>query len=255
MGSNPTSPIKRTWSRHERNRPHYHCVYRLHRRIFSRRDSHPLAPFRGSGTCATVDSFQNPLLITALAGTGHVLATAVLGLILTIFGVALSSRIGAWFPRIAGALLIGLGLFYIWRQLSGHAHSHTHLFSKGGHGEGRNQHEHELKESLAHFRAPDISRTRTSDWVAISSLFAMLTFSPCEAFLPIYVSGIRFGWGGFALLTLILSTAAVAGMLVFTWLALIGIRGIGLGWFERYESLVMGSLLLLVGVMVLVFEK
>jgi nickel/cobalt transporter (NicO) family protein len=202
-------------------------------------------------------SHSKTLLITALAGTGHVLTTALLGLILTIFGVALSSRIGTWFPRIAGALLMGLGLFYIWRQLSGHAHSHTHLFSKGGHGgnEHEHEHQHELKESLAHFRAPDISRTRTSDWVAIGSLFAMLTFSPCEAFLPIYVSGIRFGWGGFALLTLILSTAAVAGMLVFTSLALLGIRSIGLGWFERYESLVMGSLLLLVGVMVLLFEK
>ncbi|PYK57748.1 MAG: hypothetical protein DME43_14085 [Verrucomicrobia bacterium] len=198
-------------------------------------------------------SHSKTLLITALAGTGHVLTTALLGLILTIFGVALSSRVGTWFPRIAGALLIALGLFYIWRQLSGHAHSHTHLFSKSRHGE--NEQEHELKESLAHFRAPEISRTRTSDWVAIGSLFAMLTFSPCEAFLPIYVSGIRFGWGGFALLTLILSTAAVAGMLVFTSLALFGIRGIRLGWFERYESVVMGSLLLLVGVMVLLFEK
>jgi nickel/cobalt transporter (NicO) family protein len=195
------------------------------------------------------------LLITALAGTGHVLTTALLGLVLTIFGVALSSRIGIWFPRIAGALLIGLGLFYIWRQLSGQAHSHTHLFSKGDHSGNEHEHEYELKESLAHFRAPDISDTRTSDWVAIGSLFAMLTFSPCEAFLPIYVSGIRFGWGGFALLTLILSTAAVAGMLVFTSLALLGIRSIGLGWFERFESLVMGSLLLLVGVMVLLFEK
>jgi len=175
-------------------------------------------------------SHSKTLLITALAGTGHVLTTALLGLILTIFGVALSSRVGTWFPRIAGALLIALGLFYIWRQLSGHAHSHTHLFSKSRHG-------------------------GTSDWVAIGSLFAMLTFSPCEAFLPIYVSGIRFGWGGFALLTLILSTAAVAGMLVFTSLALFGIRGIRLGWFERYESVVMGSLLLLVGVMVLLFEK
>ena len=67
----------------------------------------------------------------------------------------------------------------------------------------------------------------------------MPTFSPCEAFLPIYVSGIRFGWGGFALLTLILSSAAVAGMLVFTSLALLRIRSIGLGCFERYESLVM----------------
>ena len=83
----------------------------------------------------------------------------------------------------------------------------------------------------------------------------MPTFSPCEAFLPIYVSGIRFGWGGFALLTLILSTAAVAGMLVFTSLALLRIRSIGLGCFECYESLVTGSLLLLVGVMVLLFEK
>jgi len=44
-------------------------------------------------------------------------------------------------------------------------------------------------------------------------------------------------------------------VLVFTSLALLGICSIGLGWFERHESLVMGSLLLLVGVMVLLFEK
>ena len=83
----------------------------------------------------------------------------------------------------------------------------------------------------------------------------MLTFLPCEVFLPIYVSGIRFGWGRFVLLILILSTAAVAGVLVFTSLTLLGICSIGLRWLERYESLVMGSLLLLVGVMVLLFEK
>ena len=99
------------------------------------------------------------------------------------------------------------------------------------------------------FRAPALRRGR--NWQPVCHAY-LLT---CEAFLPIYVSGIRFGWGGFALLTLILSTAAVAGMLVFTSLALLGIRIIGLGWFERYESLVMGSLLLLVGVMVLLFEK
>ena len=45
----------------------------------------------------------------------------------------------------------------------------------------------------------------------ISSLLALLTFSPCEAFLPIYVSGVRYGWHGFALLTAILSVGTVAG--------------------------------------------
>ena len=64
----------------------------------------------------------------------------------------------------------------------------------------------------------------------------MPTFSPCEAFLPIYVSGIRFGWGGFALLTLILSSAAVAGMLVFTSLALLRIRSIGLGGLNAMKA-------------------
>src|SRR5437773_7527331 len=202
--------------------------------FFHAANSDPLVALRGSGSCATLESFQT-LLITALAGTSHVFTTVLLGLILTIFGVALSSRIGTWFPRIAGALLIGLGLFYIWRQLSGHAHSHTHLFSKGGHGEGQHQHqhqhqhrhEHELKESLAHFRAPDISRTRTSDWVAISSLFAMLTFSPCEAFLPIYVSGIRFGWGGFCAANPYSLHRRNCRNVVFISLALLGIGSIG----------------------------
>jgi nickel/cobalt transporter (NicO) family protein len=196
------------------------------------------------------------LAITALAGTGHVLATALLGLLLTIFGVAVSARVGAWFPRIAGALLIVLGLFFVWRQFSGRGHSHTHLF--GGHAHEHHQeheHEHELKEAVTHLHAPEIARTRTSDRMAIASLFALLTFSPCEGFLPIYVSGIRFGWTGFALLTAILSGATVAGMVFFTGLTLAGIRNLRLKWLEQYESAVMGSLLLLIGLLVMFFER
>jgi nickel/cobalt transporter (NicO) family protein len=198
------------------------------------------------------------LAVTALAGTGHVLATALLGLLLTIFGVAVSARIGAWFPRIAGGLLVMLGLFFIWRQLVGRGHSHTHLFARGEHhphDEHDHDHEHDLKEAVRHLRAPDISRSRTSDRVAITSLFALLTLSPCEGFLPIYVTGIRFGWSGFALLTLILSIATVAGMLFFTGLTLAGIGSLRLRWLERHESGVMGSLLVLVGLLVMFFEK
>ena len=83
----------------------------------------------------------------------------------------------------------------------------------------------------------------------------MLTFSPCEAFIPIYVSGVRYGWSGFALLTIILSAATVAGMLVFTFLALAGIEQIKLRWFEKHESGAMGALLCLVGLLIIIFEK
>jgi nickel/cobalt exporter len=197
--------------------------------------------------------------VTVLAGTGHVLATALLGLLLTIFGIAVSSRIGIWFPFIAGGLLVSLGLFFIWRQLSGRAHSHTHLFGSGEHhhelataSPSVGGHEHEVMHSP---RRPELARSRTSDRTAIVSLFALLTFSPCEGFLPIYVSGIRFGWIGFALLTLILSIATVAGMLFFTWLTLAGIGRLRLRWLEQHESGVMGSLLLGVGMLVMFFEK
>ena len=44
------------------------------------------------------------LLITALAGTGHVLATALLGSIVTILGVALSWRIWHRVPANSGSI-------------------------------------------------------------------------------------------------------------------------------------------------------
>jgi nickel/cobalt transporter (NicO) family protein len=184
-------------------------------------------------------SRSKTLGITALAGSGHVLFTATLGLIVAWLGIALSDRIGVWFPRIAGGALLLFGSFYVYRQLAGHPHTHLHSL-------GEHDHAHEGTPALA--RAP-------SDLAAISGLLALLTFSPCEAFIPIYVSGVRYGWGGFALLTVILSIATVAGMLAFTWLALTGIEQIKLRSFERYESGVMGALLCLVGVLIILFEK
>ena len=51
--------------------------------------------------------------ITALAGSGHVIFTALIGLLVAWLGIALSARIGAWFPRIAGGALTLFGLFYV----------------------------------------------------------------------------------------------------------------------------------------------
>jgi len=60
---------------------------------------------------------------------------------------------------------------------------------------------------------------------------------------------------GFALLTAILSVATVAGMIVFTWLTLAGMRRINLGLLEKYELGLMGVLLCAVGVLIILFEK
>ena len=62
-------------------------------------------------------------------------------------------------------------------------------------------------------------------------------------------------WSGFALLTAILSVATVAGMIVFTWLTLAGMRRINLDRLKNYELGLMGLLLCAVGVLILLFEK
>ncbi len=193
------------------------------------------------------------LAITAIAASGHATFTAALGFVVAWLGIALSERIGTWFPRIAGGALILFGLFYIIRQLIGHPHTHLHIGHRHSHSHDDHGHEHEH----AHGHDPGENRLSLSrsDVAAISSLLALLTFSPCEAFVPIYVSGVRYGWHGFALLTIILTLGTIAGMIAFTALALTGIEQVKLRSFEKYEAGVMGALLCLVGVLIILFEK
>jgi nickel/cobalt transporter (NicO) family protein len=186
-------------------------------------------------------SSAKTIAVTALAGTGHVAVTALLGVLITWFGTALSETIGDWFPRIAGAVLLLFGSYYIVRQLVGKGHVHFGYPHEHLHEPGVSRHEH----------GPE----PISDRAAIMSLLAFLTLSPCEGFLPIYVSGIRYGWKGFALLTVILSVATVVGMILFTSLTLAGLGKIKLGALEKHESALMGLLLCLVGVLVLLFDR
>ena len=301
------------------------------------------------------------LLVTAICGSGHVLFTAVLGFLVAWLGFALSERVGAWFPRIAGGALLAFGLFYVYRQFTGHGHSHMfgshhHHPAAGneehgsgphggtlvdtGHGKfelcvfeagtparfrlyfsdakdretappspasvgletlrpdatrqaftftpgpgylesieeipephaftafvelrhGSHAHQHKVQfEEHAHGdHAPDDAEVEIkppapakSDWAAMVSLFVLLTFSPCEGFIPVYVSGVKYGWGVFAILTAILSVGTVLGMVVFTWLTLLGLDKLKAKWIERYESGVLGGLLCALGIFVIFFE-
>ena len=87
-----------------------------------------------------------------------------------------------------------------------------------------------------------------SDRAIILSLFTLLTFSPCEGFLPVYLSGISYGWIGFIVLSAVLALATVSGMMVFTWLTMSGMERLRLEFLERYESGILGALILFLGI-------
>lgn len=172
------------------------------------------------------------LAVTALAGGAHVAFTVVLGVAVVTLGLEIHRRFVGLLPALAGVLLLALGGFYILRPMRG-ALAHAHAGAALG--------------------GP--SRRFASEGAAIGGLVLMLTLSPCEAFLPVYLSGASYGWGGFLLLSAVLLVATASGMLLFTWLALIGAERLRLNLLQRYESLILGVMLSLLGAAILVLER
>jgi nickel/cobalt exporter len=195
------------------------------------------------------------LAVTVAAGFGHVFITSLLGLAIAWFGFQIDEKVGRAFPWIAGGLLLAIGLFYFWRQSTGrgimHHHppgGHHHADERCGEAPDHSHWDDELKDS------PLVSR-KAGDGAAISGLLVMLTLSPCEGFLPVYLSGVQFGWRGFWILSAILAVATFVAMTLFTWLALLGIERIRVRNFERYEAGLLGALFAVLGTMVLVLER
>ena len=209
------------------------------------------------------------LVVTGVAGSGHVLFTTALGVLVAWGGIALNAKWSRAFPIIAGSALILVGFVYLMRQLKG-SHGHVHLFRVHSHHErdahlhhhDSHQHYQQHNHDHNHYEEQtEIERIegewsrRRSDWAVMAGLFALLTFSPCEAFLPVFLTGAKYGWGGFAFLSALLATATVAGMMTFTWLTLLGSQRLHFQALDKYEAMIVGGIFCLLGVVIILFEK
>jgi nickel/cobalt exporter len=209
------------------------------------------------------------LVVTGVAGSGHVLFTTALGVLVAWGGIALNARWSRAFPIIAGTALVLVGLLYLVRQLKG-GQGHVHLFGDhshhehDGHSHHHDSHEHHHKHHHDHDHREEWTELETierqwsrrrSDWAVMAGLFALLTFSPCEAFLPVFLIGAKYGWLGFAFLSAVLATATVAGMVTFTWLTLRGLQRLRFKALEKYEPMIVSAVFCLLGLLIILFEK
>ena len=193
------------------------------------------------------------LAVTALAGLGHVALTSLIGLLIAWFGFRLEEKV-EWFPRLAGGLLLAIAGFYFWRQWSGAGICHHHAPGSDHQADEHCGEEKEQSHWQEELKGTPIVSAQAGEWPAISGLFVMLTLSPCEGFLPVYLSGVQFGWTGFFVLSAILAVATLAGMALFTWLALLGFERFGLKKFERIEAGLLGALFAALGLLILLLE-
>jgi ABC-type nickel/cobalt efflux system permease component RcnA len=204
--------------------------------------------------------------IAALAGSGHIAITTLLGLALVWFGMTLDRMTGNVFPWIAGGVLIAIGLFYLLRQARG---QHIHFFPEAHGHHHHDDHCHDDEHGSSNYQidekgdalpaavAADTAaraQPRVSDRAAILSLIVLLTLSPCESFLPFYLSAVRYGWFGFVVSSAVLAVATLAGMLVFISLTLAGLERVDLKSLERYEGAILGVILCALGVALILVE-
>lgn len=163
-------------------------------------------------------SRRRTLAAVAWAGGGHILATTALGVALARFGWEINERFDAAFHWSVATLLVGLGAWLAFRSPHGHGCDHC---------EGRRF-------------IPE-----PTDRAALWGLFLTLTLSPCELFLPVYLTAAPYGWPGIVWLSAILAAATLGGMLTLTWLTLHGAARVR--WLERLDGRVLGGLLALLG--------
>ncbi|MBX9802700.1 MAG: hypothetical protein K2Y04_08040 [Caulobacteraceae bacterium] len=160
------------------------------------------------------------------AGLAHIATTAVVGALIVAAGLAMDQWIAGLLPWLSGSLLFLFGVFYLGRAVL-------------------------RAPVMAGGPALALSEPTVSHAAAFWGLVAMLAISPGEVLLPIYLSQATQGPLVLAALTLAFAAGTILGMGLFTGLARAGWSVLRLERWARYESVILGFALILIGLLVI----
>lgn len=181
---------------------------------------------------------RRTLGVVALAGTGHVLTTILIGLLLTGVGKrVLRSVPAAAEHAVTAVILIVLGIYFVLQPLFGRGHAHH------GHGHGVGLGDDAL--------LPIVERRglSASGPTTIGALVLGMTLSPCMDLLPLYLAAESLPWIMLLAMSVIMATVTVGLMVGLVWLTLHGLERLNLGWLERNEHVAVGAILIGLGVL------
>ena len=174
-------------------------------------------------------SLARVLAAVSAAGLALIAATALVGSLIVVAGMALDPWIGGVLPHLSAILLFLFGVFYLGRALI-------------------------RRPQLAGGPPLDLPEPAVSHATAFSGLVVMMAVSPGEVLLPFYLNQAQGGVGVLAALTLVFAAGTVLGMAVFTLLARTGWSVLRLERWARYEGAVLGLALIAIGLLVVLHQ-
>ena len=169
------------------------------------------------------------LAAVAAAGLAHIVATAAVGGLIVVAGLALDHWLAGVLPYLSAILLFVFGAFYLLRAVV-------------------------KRPQPASGPAFDLPEPAVSHAAAFWGLVAMMAISPGEVLLPFYLNQAQSGPGVLAALTVAFAAGTVLGMAVFTLLARAGWSVLRLERWARYEGAVLGLALIAIGLLVVTHQ-
>lgn len=162
------------------------------------------------------------------AGTGHVLSTLFLGVILWAAGLAVAARFGHWIEIISSVALITFGgwiAFSGWRETHHkHAHERAHAL-----GHEHHHHDHGSRGQGA-------------------ALMLILGSSPMVEGLPAFFAAGKFGWPLVVIMSIVFAASTIVTYIALCMASVAGLQGLGLAPLEHYGEVLSGLFIVAVGI-------
>lgn len=161
------------------------------------------------------------LVVSFLAGLGHVGSSFVLGVLGIVLGMGLVHLEGveSFRGNVAGFLLIGFGVAY---ALWGLKH---------------------IRDHHLHFHKGEI--------VTFWTLMAIFVFGPCEPLIPLMFLAVQHGWSGIWLTTTAFSVTTVFMVMAQSMLAFMGLSLLPQRSLEKWSHVMAGGVIALTGLAVM----
>jgi nickel/cobalt transporter (NicO) family protein len=158
--------------------------------------------------------------VTLIAGLAHAASTVLIGVLLAFIGAQLAEVVENFTAYVAPALLVALGLFYVYQH---NRHHHFHM-----HGE------------------PKLASNKNR---IIFSLASAMFFSPCFEIEAYFLVAGAEGLWLFALLALLYTVVSVGGMIVWVRLTHGGLLKMNWHSLEHNAGIITGITLILSGIL------
>jgi hypothetical protein len=169
------------------------------------------------------------------AGTGHVVSTLLIGLVVWIAGVAFAARFGQAVSMLSSVALIAFGGWIAissWRELRA--------------ADGHHHHDHARDHDDAGQAVSSKRSTRTA-------LLLILGSSPMIEGIPAFFAAVKYGPALIAVMAVVFAMSTIATYVVLCVSSTAGLQRMRFGKFEEYGEVLSGSFIAVVGIVFLVF--